>query len=79
MEWVHEVLETTKAPVMYRINGSLRENEKKLLMEGMDGAVVRSWVRITEGENVQMKYMGLSRYQPMPHLVEKGPAGQSGL
>lgn len=79
VEWVHEVLETTKAPVMYRINGSLRENEKKLLMEGMDGAVVRSWVRITEGENVQMKYMGLSRYQPMPHLVEKGPAGQSGL
>lgn len=78
VEWIHEVLETTKAPVMYRINGSLRENEKRLLMEGMDGAVVKSWVRITEGDDVQIKYMGLSRYQPMPHLVEKGPAGQSG-
>ena len=76
VEWIHEVLETAKAPVMYRINTSLGEDEERLLMEGMDGAVVRSWVRIGEGENAQLKYMGLSRYQPMPHLFEKGPSGQ---
>jgi len=73
VEWIHEVLETTKAPVLYRINSNLADNDRRLLMEGMDGAVVRSWVRIAEGDNVQLKYMGLSRYQPMPHLFEKGP------
>lgn len=77
VEWIHEVLETTKAPVLYRINSSLDEDDRRLLMEGMDGAVVRSWVRITEGGNVQVKYMGLSRYQPMPHLFEKGPDRQN--
>ncbi len=76
VEWVHEVLETTKAPVVYRINTSLAEDEKRLLMEGMDGAVVKSWIRIGEGNEAEMKYMGLSRYQPMPHLIEKGPVRQ---
>jgi len=74
VEWIHEVLETTKAPVLYRINSSLGADERKLLIEGMDGAVVKSWIRITDGDNVQVKYMGVSRYQPMPHLYEKGPA-----
>jgi len=45
-------------------------------MEGMDGAVVKSWIRIGEGNEAEMKYMGLSRYQPMPHLIEKGPVRQ---
>lgn len=76
VEWVHEVLETTEAPVVYRINTSLAEDEKRLLMEGMDGAVVKSWIRIGEGNEAEMKYMGLSRYQPMPHLIEKGPVRQ---
>ncbi len=74
VEWIHEVLETARAPVLYRINSSLGPDEKRLLVEGMDGAVVRSWIRITDGDSVQVKYMGLSRYQPMPHLFEKGPA-----
>ena len=55
VEWI-QVLETAKAPVMYRINTTW-EKMKKGLMEGMDGAVVRSWVRIGEGENAQLKYM----------------------
>ncbi len=74
VEWTHEVLETTKAPVMYKINPQLGADDKKLLMEGMDGAVVKSWIRVNSGDNVEMRYMGLSRYQPMPHLVERGPS-----
>lgn len=76
VEWTHEVLETTKAPVMYRINPRLGADERKLIMEGMDGAVVKSWVRVGSGDSVEVRYMGVSRYQPMPHLVEKGPSGQ---
>lgn len=71
--WRHEVLETIKAPFMYKINPQMGVNEKKLLMEGMDGAVVKSWITVTSGGSSETRYMGMSRYQPMPHLVEKGP------
>jgi len=74
VEWIHEVLETTKAPVMFKINPQLAPDEKRLLMEGIDGAVVKSWIRVDSGGSTEMKYMGLSRYQPMPHLFEKGPS-----
>ena len=74
VEWVHEVLETSKAPVMYKINPQLAPDEKRQLMEGMDGAVVKSWIRVGSGDDAEMRYMGMSRYQPMPHLFEKGPS-----
>ncbi len=73
VNWRHEVLQTTKAPFMYKINPQLSSNEKKLLIEGMDGAVVKSWITVTSAESSETRYMGMSRYQPMPHLVEKGP------
>ena len=73
VSWIHEVLQTTEAPFMYKINPQLSTNEKKLLIEGMDGAVVKSWITVTSGDSSETRYMGMSRYQPMPHLVEKGP------
>ncbi len=73
VNWTHEVLETTKAPYMYKINPQMAADEKKLLFEGMDGAVVRSWITVTDDKSSETRYMGMSRYQPMPHLVEKGP------
>ncbi len=73
VNWRHEVLQTTKAPFMYKINPQLSSNEKKLLIEGMDGAVVKSWITVTSAKSSEIRYMGMSRYQPMPHLVEKGP------
>jgi vancomycin resistance protein YoaR len=38
VQWSHQVLQTTKAPFMYRINPQMSANERKLLVEGMDGA-----------------------------------------
>ncbi len=73
IEWVHEVLEISKAPVQYKINPEYKPGEQKLLMEGMDGALVKSWVTVINGSDSQTKFMGISYYKPMPHLVEKGP------
>ncbi|NLK86055.1 MAG: VanW family protein [Clostridiaceae bacterium] len=73
VQWKHQVLQTTKAPFMYKINPQMCANEKKLLVEGMDGAVVKSWVTVTSDESSETRYMGMSKYQPMPHLIEKGP------
>ncbi len=73
VEWTHEVLEIRKAPVKYKINPQLKADEKRPVLEGMDGAVVKSWITIKNGDRVEVKYMGLSDYKPMPHLMEKGP------
>lgn len=72
VEWTHEVVEVRKAPVLFRINPELGADEQKLLLEGMDGAIVKSWVTVNSGNQVNVKYMGISDYRPMPHLVEKG-------
>ena len=72
VEWKHEVVEIRKAPVKYRINSQLGAGEQKQVLEGMDGAVVKSWITVTSGNNINVKYMGMSDYKPMPYLVEKG-------
>lgn len=72
VEWTHEVVEVRKAPVQYKINSRLGADEERLLLEGMDGAIVKSWITISSGNHVSVKYMGVSDYKPMPHLVEKG-------
>jgi vancomycin resistance protein VanW len=73
VEWKHQVLQTTKAPFMYKINPQMGANEKRLLVEGMDGAVVKSWVTVNSAGSSEIRYMGMSRYLPMPYLIEKGP------
>ena len=72
VEWTHEVVEIRKAPVKYKINPQLGAEVQNLLLEGMDGAIVKSWITISSGNSVNVKYMGVSDYKPMSHLVEKG-------
>lgn len=72
VEWTHEVVEIRKAPVLFRTNPELGADEQRLLLEGMDGAIVKSWITVSSGNQVSVKYMGISDYKPMPHLVEKG-------
>lgn len=71
IEWKHEVLETRKAPRNYKINASLESGSERVILEGMDGAVVKSWVHITNSEGTKIKYMGVSDYSPMPYIIEK--------
>jgi hypothetical protein len=58
--------------VKYRINPQLGTYEENMVLEGMDGAVVKSWITISTRNSVNVKYMGVSDYKPMPHLMEKG-------
>lgn len=72
VEWRHEVLEVRKAPVNYTKNPALGTEERRLSIEGMDGARVKSWVTVSTSNSISIKYMGISDYKPMPHLVETG-------
>lgn len=73
VKWIHEVVEIRKAPVQYKINHELAPGEEKIILEGMDGAVVRSWITISTSNSMETKYMGVSSYKPMPYIIEKGP------
>lgn len=72
IEWKHQVLETRKAPVNVNINPAMKPGEEKVVLEGMDGAVVKSWIYIKGQEGTKIRYMGVSDYRPMPYIVEKG-------
>lgn len=72
VEWRHEVLEVKKAPVNFSVNTNLGQGEEKIVLEGMDGAVIKSWIMINDKDRSEIRYMGVSDYKPMPYIIEKG-------
>jgi hypothetical protein len=68
--WHHEILETYKAPRQYRIDPSLRAGEERVVLEGMDGASVKSWItlRFKDG-TTKTRNMAGSYYSPLPYLI----------
>lgn len=72
VEWHHETLSVQKAQKLYRNNSAIPAGTEKVVLEGMDGAVVKSWLTIENGDGTATtKELGLSRYRPMDHVVEK--------
>jgi len=72
VKWRHEVLEVIKTTKIYKTNKDLPEGQMNVLVEGMNGMKIRSWVIVKNGNHVYEKYMGVSSYIPMPWIIEKG-------
>lgn len=73
IEWQHEISGVQKAPVVYRKSGDMPAGTEKMVLEGMDGATVKSWILITSADGkTDKKQMRSSYYMPMPSIVEKG-------
>jgi vancomycin resistance protein YoaR len=71
VEWNHNIQNVIEAPKYYKKNPELEEGEEKIIVEGMDGAMVESWVTITDKDGtVKTKELGTSRYIPMPYIIE---------
>ncbi len=71
VEWHHNILEKREAPVQYQVNPDLKEGEEKIILEGMDGAKVESFVIIKYPDGTsEKKNLGISNYWPMPHIIE---------
>ncbi len=69
--WVHKCLNKKPIPTVYKKNPDLVDDEERILVEGMEGASVESWVTITDSAGaVTSKCMGTSQYRPMPRIVE---------
>ncbi|MDD2586693.1 MAG: VanW family protein [Syntrophomonadaceae bacterium] len=75
VEWHHKTLKEIKTYTIYRNNDNLTGGSEKVVNEGMDGAVVKSWICINaSGGAKQIKQLGISYYNPMPCIIEKGTA-----
>lgn len=73
VEWHHETLDVTKTTTIYIRNQKLTAGTKRTLVEGMDGMTVKSYVNIIFPDGtVEVKNMGISRYRPLPYVVEIG-------
>lgn len=72
IEWHHETLKTIEAPKVYKNNAELPAGTEKVVLEGMDGAVMKSWITIENPDGTSIvKQMAGSSYQPMPYIIEK--------
>lgn len=71
VEWHHNILDKRAAPTQYKVNPDLNEGEERVIMEGMDGARVESFITIEypDGKS-EKKDLGTSNYWPMPHIIE---------
>ncbi|MBU5676773.1 VanW family protein [Alkaliphilus sp. MSJ-5] len=71
VEWHHNILDRKIAPKQYKINSNLKDGEEKVILEGMDGARVESFITIEyEDGRSEKKNLGISNYWPMPHIIE---------
>ncbi len=75
VKWHHEVQKTIKTYKTYRTNSSLAENMERVIVPGMDGAIIKSWVTVTYPDGTtKIRNLGKSYYNCMPYLIEKGTA-----
>ena len=71
IKWNHKTIDMVEAPKYYRQNPDLKEGEERVILKGMDGATVESWITIKEDDGkIKTKNLGISRYIPMPHIIE---------
>jgi hypothetical protein len=69
--WNHEIDKITLPPTKYIKNEKLAPGETKTVLDGMNGATVKSTITITYSDgHYAIKNMGISHYQPLPKLIE---------
>lgn len=72
--WHHEVIERYPYPVILSPNSDLNPGESRIVVEGMEGLTVRSWVTVHyPGRTPEIKEYRTIFYAPLPRVVEEGP------
>jgi len=71
--WHHNIKSTVEAPKYYQENPELEKGEEKIIIKGIDGATVESYITIKYNDgNIKTKDLGVSKYIPLPHIIERG-------
>lgn len=75
--WEHEQMSSTPASTEYLVNPELEDGEENILVEGIDGAVVRSKVKIIyDNGHIEERDLAISSYLPLNFLIEKNSLGR---
>lgn len=70
--WEHETLSETETTTKYEINPELSDGEENVIVDGMDGKVVHSILKIKdENGEEQIKELGESVYNPKINVIER--------
>lgn len=71
VEWNHEVTNIIEPSIKYVKNEKLKSGEMVTVINGMDGATIKSTITITKPDGSYMiKNMGVSIYSPLPRIIE---------
>ena len=69
--WSHEINNIIKPSIKYVKNENLNNGEMKTIIQGLDGATVKSKIQIKYNDGtIKIKDMGISQYEPLPELIE---------
>lgn len=78
VRWHHAVLKRVPTWTEEHFNPQLPPGEKRVVMKGQEGIVVRSWLTIkTPTGKAIKKELGTDWYEPSPRIVEFGPRKNS--
>lgn len=69
--WYHETTDITKPSIKYIKNEELEPGTVNTIIKGLDGATVKSIIQVKYGDgHTAVKNLGISKYIPLPELVE---------
>lgn len=69
--WNHEISNIVKPSIKYIKNENLKPGETKTVLNGLDGATVKSTITIIYRDgHFAIKNMGISHYTPLPQIIE---------
>lgn len=78
VEWHHDISNIQKAHTVYIQNVGIPPGLEKMVVEGMDGATVKSRVTITKSDGtIETRDLGISYYRPMPNIIERNTIERS--
>lgn len=78
VRWHHTVLKRVPTWTEEHFNPQLPPGERKVVMKGQEGIVVRSWLTIkTPTGKTTKKELGTDWYEPSPRIIEFGPRKNS--
>ncbi len=72
--WHHEIIRRIKTHTILHTDYTADAGTEKVIIEGMDGAVVKNWITVrdyTQG-SIKTKNLGTDYYSPLPTVIEKG-------
>ena len=69
--WHHNITNVIEAPKYYKKNTELEKGKERILIKGLDGATVKSYITIKyDNGDIKTKDLGISKYIPLPYIIE---------